>query len=722
MKNSRFDRRPVRFAAGIFVVSASLPGVLSAEPRENPFFRESALQYHAPPFDQIRDTDYAPALEEGMKRHLAEIDAIASDPAPATFENTLVAMEKSGTLLTRVSKVFFNLTQSNTNDVIQKVRAEEAPKLSAHQDAIYQNPKLWARVKSLWDRRDTLGLDAESSYLLERQRKFFVRAGADLPPEAQAKLRDLNAEEAKLQAKFSELVLSGGNAAAIVVSDRRELAGLSDSEIAAAAARAKERKQPGKWIFDLQNTTQQPLLGSLLNRDLRQRVFQASEHRCDTGGANDTRATSARLAQLRAERARLLGFATHADFILDDQMARTPGNAMKLLTDMVPAATAKARREAARLQQEMDREKAGVRLSPADWELYAGRVQRLDYQIDPAEVKPYFTFDRAVEDGIFYAAGKLYGLTFRERKDLPGYAPDVRVFEVFDADGKSLALYYGDYFQRANKSGGAWCDTFVDQSRLFGTHPVVVNVLNFPKPAPGSPAYLTFDNVTVLFHEFGHALHAMFSQIQYPTLAQFPNDWGEMPSQFNEHWALDPDVLAHYARHVKTGAPLPEGLVARIRKAKTFNQGYMTTEYLAAALLDLAWHTLPADAPLQDVDAFEKEALARFHIDLPEVPPRYRTSYFSHIWDNNYSADYYAYLWSEVIDDDAFAWFRENGGMTRANGKRFRDMLLSREGTADVADLYRAFRGRDPIVQPLLEDRGLVGETPSPGAESGAGR
>jgi peptidyl-dipeptidase Dcp len=386
---------------------------------------------------------------------------------------------------------------------------------------------------------------------------------------------------------------------------------------------------------------------------------------------------------------------------------------MKLLTDMVPAATAKARREAARLQQLVDADRGGFELSAADWEIYAGRVQRADYQIDPGEVRPYFTLDRALQDGVFYAANRLYGLTFRERKDLPRYNPDVRVFEVFDADGKSLALYYGDYFQRANKSGGAWCDTFVDQNALFRTHPVVVNVLNFPKPAPGTPAFLTFDNVTVLFHEFGHALHAMFSNIPYPTLASTPNDWGEMPSQFNEHWALEPDVLAHYARHVETGAPLPAALAEKIRRAKTFNQGYMTTEYLAAALLDLAWHTLPADAPLQDVDSFEKAALSRFHIDLPEVPPRYRTNYFSHIWDGNYSANYYAYLWSEVIDDDAYAWFKEHGGMTRENGRRFREMLLSREGTADVADLYRAFRGRDPVVGPLLEERGLIGEAPA---------
>ena len=694
-------------------VTASL---VAADARENPFFRPSPLQYEAPAFDRIQDADYQPALEEGMKRQLAEIDAIANDPAPPTFENTLVAMEKSGRLLTRVAKVFFNLAQSNTDDAMQKIRAEEAPKLAAHQDAIFLNPKLWARVKVLWDKRDALGLDGESRYLLERYHKSFVRAGAELPADAQAKLRALNEEEAKLTTRYAELLLAGTNAAGIVVSDRRELAGLTDAEIAAAAARAKERKLDGKWVLDLQNTTQQPVLASLTDRALRQRILRASEHRCDDGGPNDTRATVARLAQLRGERAKLLGFATHADYVLDDEMAKTPEHALKLLTDMVPAASAKAQREAARLQQMIDADHGGFALEAADWELYAGRVQRSDYQIDEKEVKPYFSLDRVLADGVFYAANRLYGLTFKERKDLPPYAPDVRVFEVFDADGKSLALYYGDYFQRPNKSGGAWCDTFVDQSALFSTHPVVVNVLNLPKPAPGTPALLTFDQVTVVFHEFGHALHAMFSNIRYPTLASTPNDWAEMPSQFNEHWALDPDVLAHYARHVETGAPLPAELARKIRAAKTFNQGYMTTEYLAAALLDLAWYTLPGGAPLQDVDAFEKAALERFHVDLPQVPPRYRTNYFSHIWDAAYSAGYYAYLWSEVIDDDAYSWFKEHGGLTRENGKRFRDMLLSREGSADLAELYRAFRGRDPVVQPLLEERGLVGEASAPAA------
>jgi peptidyl-dipeptidase Dcp len=496
------------------------------------------------------------------------------------------------------------------------------------------------------------------------------------------------------------------------VSDVKELAGLSAGDIATAAAKAKARGLAGEWLLPLQNTTQQPVLSSLTNRALRERVLHSSEFRCDKGDANDTKAIVARLAQLRAEKARLLGYPNWAAYVLEDRMAKTPANAEKLMTDIVPAATAKAEQEAARMQELIDAGHGGFRLGAADWELYAEKVRKADYDIDESQVKPYFELNRVLQDGVFFAANKLYGLTFKERHDLPVYNPDVRVFDVFDADGKPLAIYYGDYFARPNKSGGAWEDTFVDQSSLLGTRPVVVNVLNFSKPAPGHPALLSFDDVTGLFHEFGHALHSMFSNIRYPRLSVTPRDFVEMPSQFNEHWALEPSVLAHYARHYETGKPMPAALAGRIRKSRTFNMGYATMEYLSAALLDMAWHTRAPGAPLADVDAFEKEALQRFHVDLPQVPPRYRTTYFSHIWDGGYSAGYYSYLWSEVLDDDAYFWFREHGGMTRANGQRFRDMVLSREGTQDAAELYRAFRGRDPVVEPLLEERGLVPEKP----------
>jgi peptidyl-dipeptidase Dcp len=675
----------------------------------NPFATASRLQYEAPPFDKIKDSDYKPAIEEGMKRELAENQQIADNPEPPTFANTIEAMERAGALLTRVAKVFFGLTQSNTNDTMQQIEAEEAPKLAAHQDEIYLNPKLYARVKALYDKRDSLGLDPESRFLVERYHRNFVRAGAQLSDADKTTLRALNQEESNLTTQFRKNVLADTDASAVVVDDKALLDGLSGGDIAAAAERAKDRKLPGKWVLGLQNTTQQPALASLKNRDLRRRLFKASVERGNHGGENDNKAIVTRLAQLRAQRAKLLGFPTFAAFSLDDQMAKTPETAVKLMTDLVPAATARARAEVARMQKIIDEQKGGFRLEAFDWQLYAEQVRKAEYDLDEAQVRPYFELEHVLHDGVFFAANKLYGLTFKERKDIPVYQPDVRVFEVFDADGKSMAFWYADYFSRPNKSGGAWMDSFVDQSGLRGTRPVVFNVTNFTKPAPGQPALLTFDNVTAMFHEFGHALHGMLSNVKYPTLAgtSVPRDFVEFPSQFNEHWALEPTVFANYAKHYQTGKAMPQALVDKIKKARTFNQGYAVTEYLAAALVDMAWHTLPTEASLQDVNVFEPAALKRFRIDVPEVPPRYHTTYFSHIWGGGYSAGYYAYLWSEVIDDDAFYWFKEHGGMTRANGQRFRDMILSRGGTGDPAAMYRAFRGRDPIVEPLLEERGL---------------
>jgi peptidyl-dipeptidase Dcp len=679
----------------------------SSSAAANPFFSESALPYHAPPFDKIKDSDYQPAIEEGMKDQLAEIEKIANDPAPATFANTFEALERSGALLTRVTKVFFNLTQSNTNDALQKIKSEEAPKLAAHSDAIYLNPKLFARVKAVHDTRDSLQLDAESKFLVERYYKNFVRAGALLSESDKETLRALNQEEAKLTTKFEDDILAETNHGAVIIDNKADLDGLSEADIAAAAERAKELKLDGKWVLALQNTTQQPALTFLKNRAVRERLFNASVTRANHGGENDTKAIVARLAQLRAQRAKLLGYPNHATYSLDDQMAKTPQNAEQLLTGIVPAATAKARDEAARMQKMIDAEKGGFTLGPQDWEYYAEKVRKAEYDLDESQIKPYFELDRVLHDGVFFAANKLYGITFKERKDLPVYNPDVRVFEVFDANGKSLALFYADYFQRANKDGGAWQDSFVDQSNLLGTKPVVVNVCNFTKPSPGQPALLSFDDVTTMFHEFGHALHAMFSNIKYPTLGGVSRDFVEFPSQFNEHWALDPIVLANYAKHHQTGKPMPQSLVDKIKQSRKFNQGYAVTEYVAAALLDMAWHSLPSDAQQQDVNKFEADALKRYQIDLPQVPPRYHTTYFSHIWDGGYAAGYYAYLWSEVLDDDAFYWFKEHGGLTRANGQRFRELVLSKGGTQDVATTFRNFRGRDPIVEPLLEERGL---------------
>ena len=675
----------------------------------NPFFTASALPFQAPPFDRIKDADYQPAIEEGMKRQRAEVDAIANGPAAPTFANTIEAMERSGALLTRVSKVFFNLTQSTTNDTLQKVETEEAPKLAAHQDAIFMDAKLFARVKALYERRASLGLGPEAAFLVERYYRNFVRAGALVSDADKATLRALNEEESRLTTDFRQRVLADTDASAVVVDDRSQLAGLTEQDVAAAAEAAKDRKLDGKWLMRLENTTQQPMLDRLENRTLRTRVFQASAARGNHGGPNDTKAIAERLAQLRAQKAKLLGFADYASYSLDDQMARTPRAAERLMTSLVPASTAKAREEAAKMQAIIDREKGGFQLGPQDWEFYAEKVRRAEYDLDESQIKPYLALDRVLQDGVFYAANRMYGLTFKERHDIPVYQPDVRVWEVFDAGGASLALYYGDYFARPNKSGGAWMDSFVDQSGLLAARAVVLNVLNVAKPAPGQPALLTWDNTTTLFHEFGHALHGLLSNVQYPTLSgtNVPRDFVEFPSQFNEHAALEPAVLASYAKHYLTGAPMPPALVEKIRKTHTFNQGYMMTEYLAAALLDMAWHTQAPGTGLRDVNTFEPAALKNFAIDLPQVPPRYHTTYFSHIWGGGYSAGYYAYLWSEVLAHDAFYFLEEHGGLTRQNGQRLRDLVLSRGGSQPVDQLYRAFRGRDADVEPLLAERGL---------------
>jgi peptidyl-dipeptidase Dcp len=677
---------------------------------QNPFFQASALLYQAPRFDLIKDADYAPAIEEGMKQHMVEIEQIATQTAPPTVENTVAAMERSGALLTRAAKVFFGIAKSNTNDAIQKIEADVAPKLAAHQDAIFMDPRLFARVKDLYDHRG--GLDAESRYVVERYHLNFVRAGAKLSEADKAELRTLNKEESSLSTAFDSKLLAATKAGAVVTDKAADLAGLSEGDLAAAAEAAKGRGLDGKWVVALQNTTLQPAQVTLRDRATRERLFRASTERAEHDDANDTRAVVQRLAELRARKAKLLGYASYAAFALDDQMAKTPELAIKLLTDMAPAAVAKARGEAKKMQALIGHEKSGKKLEPWDWQYYAEQVRKAEYALDDAQVMPYLELDRVLLDGVFFAANKLYGLSFVERHDLPVYQPDVRVFEVFDADGESFGLFYADYWKRDNKGGGAWMDTFVDPSGLLDAHPIVVNVCNFTKPAPGQPALISFDDVTAMFHEFGHALHGLLSKVKYPTLSgtNVPRDFVEFPSQFNENWATEPTVFAHFAKHHQTGAPMPPELAAKVKKSRKFNQGFATTEYLAAALLDMAWHTLPEGAGKKDVDKFEAEALSRFKVDFPLVPPRYRTSYFTHIWSNGYAAGYYAYLWSEVLDHDAFQWFEDHGGMTRENGQRFRDMILSRGDTEEMASLYRAFRGKDPSVEPLLQFRGLKEE------------
>jgi peptidyl-dipeptidase Dcp len=675
----------------------------------NPLLSASTLPFQAPPFDKIKDADYLPAFEEGMKQHLAEIHKIADNTEPATFANTIEAMERSGETLTRVSHIFFGLVQADTNDARQKIQEVVAPKLAAHQDEISLDPKLFARIKSVYDQRDTLNLDPEQKRLVEHDYAQFVRSGAQLSDADKATLRKLNVEETTLATQFHTKLVAATAAGAVVVDDKAKLDGLSEGDIASAAQDAAARKLDGKYLLALQNTTQQPTLASLKDRALRTQVMAASQSRAEKGDANDTRQTIQRLAQLRAQKAKLLGFDSYAAYSLADKMAKTPAAALKLLTDTVPAATAKARSEAAEMQKLIDAQKGGFKLAASDWDFYAEQVRKAKYDLDESQIKPYFELDNVLKNGVFYAATQLYGITFKERTDIPTYNPDMKVYEVFDKDGTSLALFYTDYYKRDSKSGGAWMDVFVDQNGLTGAKPVVYNVCNFTKPAPGQPALLSFDDVTTMFHEFGHALHGMFSEVKYPSIAgtSTPPDFVEFPSQFNEHWASDPTVFAHYAKHYQTGAAMPAELVEKIRKARTFNQGYATTEYLAAALLDLAWHSVPADAPLQDVDKFEADALKKFKVDLAQVPPRYRSTYFDHIWGGGYSAGYYGYFWAEVLDDDAFEWFKENGGLTRKNGDIFRAKILSRGNSVDLATLYRDFRGRDPSVEPLLENRGL---------------
>ena len=676
----------------------------------NALLTASTLPMQAPPFDKIKDADYQPAIEEGMRQQLAEIEKIANNPQAPDFANTFEAMERSGELLTRSARIFFSLAQANTNDTLQAAQVALAPKMAEHSDAIHLNANLFKRVKAIYDARESSGFDALQMRVVEKTYTDFVRAGAQLGDEDQAKLRALNKEESTLSTEFQNKLLAATNAGAVEIDDKALLDGLGEGGIAAAADAAKDAKLgDGKYLLTLQNTTQQPVLGSLTNRDLRLKVLAASETRASRGDANDTRTLIPRLAQLRAERAKLLGYANFSAYSLADQMAEKPENAVKLMTDMVPAATARARSEAGKIQKVIDAQKGGFKLTAADWDLYADQVRKAEFDLDEAAIKPYFELDRVLNDGVFFAANQLYGLTFKERHDLPVYHPDVRVFDVFDADGQQLALFYADFYKRPSKSGGAWMDVFVEQNGLTGTKPVVFNVCNFTKPADGQPALLSFDDVTTMFHEFGHALHGMFSNVKYPSIAgtNTSRDFVEFPSQFNENWALEPSVFAHYAKHHETGEPMPQALVDKIVKARAFNQGYATVEYLAAALLDQAWHQLPADAPLQDVDKFELDALNRYKINVAEVPPRYKTPYFAHIWGGGYSAGYYAYLWAEVLDHDAFQWFKEHGGMSRENGQTFRDQVLSRGNSEELAKMYRDFRGKDPSVEPLLEFRGL---------------
>ncbi|HXP65123.1 MAG TPA: peptidyl-dipeptidase Dcp [Steroidobacteraceae bacterium] len=674
----------------------------------NPFYAPSVLPFGAPAFDKIKDEDYQPAIEAGMAQELDEIRRIADNPAAPTFENTLVAMERTGRLLARASAAFGGVSQANTNPVLQAAKTALAPLMAAHQDAIRLNKRLFERVAALYKKRASLKLDAESLRLLEREYDAFVHAGASLSDADKEQLKKLNKELSALSDDFSKKLLEATKMAAYATEDAASLAGFSDAQLAAAAQTAKGRNLKG-YVVPLQNTTQQPALASLVNRSTRQAIFDNSWNRTERGDVNDTRAILTRIAQLRAQRARLLGYASHAAWKLEDQMAKTPETALQFMDTLVPVATGKAAGEAKDIQDLIDSQKAGFSLQAWDWDFYGEQVRKAKYDLDDAEIRPYFELNSVLQNGVFYAANQLYGITFKERKDIPVYEPDVRVFEVSDADGKPLALFYCDYFKRDNKNGGAWMSSFVGQSKLLNTRPVIYNVANLPKPAPGQPALITYSDVVTMFHEFGHALHGMFSNVKYPRLSgtSTARDFVEFPSQFNEHWAIYPSVFDHYARHYQTGAEMPAQLVEKIKRAQNFAEGYQLTELLAAAELDMQWHTLTADAPLQNADEFEKQALAKTHLDLHAVPPRYRSSYFSHIWASGYSAGYYAYLWTQMLDDDAYQWFDDHGGLSRANGDRFRRMVLSRGNTEDLAAMYLAWRGKAPSIDAMMKYRGL---------------
>ena len=694
-------------ALALSPLAHAAPQPPNATAAANPLLQASTLPLQYPRFDQIRDEHFLPAFQAAMAEHLREVDAVANSTQPATFDNTIVALERTGLTLHRVHTTFTNLQGANTDDTLDTVEREMSPQLSAHHDTISMNPKLFKRIAALYARRDKLGLDAESKHLLERYYKDFVRAGAKLSVQDKAKLKALNGEIATLETTFNQNVLKELNASALVVDTRAELAGMSDAAINTAAAAAKARGLDGKFAIAIVNTTGQPPLAELTDAKVRARLMAASLARGSRGGDFDNRENVRKIARLRAQRATLLGYPNYAAYSLEDQTAKTTANVNKLLGELAQPAVNNARREGADLEKI-----AGGPVTAADWDFYTDKVRAQRFAFDEKQLKPYFELDNVLINGVFYAATKLYGITFKERRDLPVYNPDVRVFDVFDADGKQLSIFLADMYARPNKQGGAWMNEYVSQSSLLGTQSVIANHLNIPKPAAGEPTLLTFDEVKTAFHEFGHALHGMFSNVKYPRFSgtDVPQDFVEYPSQVNEMWAVWPEVLANYAKHYQTGAPMPKELLDKVAASRKFNMGYVTTEYLAAALLDQKWHQLTPNQIPADVLAFEADALKGAGVDYALVPPRYRTTYFSHSFSGGYAAAYYAYLWSEKLDADTVVWFNENGGLQRKNGDWFRKTLLSRGGTADAMELFRNFRGRDAVIEPLLQRRGLTAQ------------
>ena len=672
----------------------------------NPFMKKSSLQYQAPEFNKIKDEHFKPAFDYGIKVQLAEIEKIANNSAAPTFENTILAMENSGEVLKRAQIVFYNLTGSNTNPTLQKLEEEYAPIFSGISDKIYLNEKLYARIKAI----KTENLGSEEKRVLELAKINFEIAGANLSEANKGKVKKINEELATLSTQFSNKLLDARKNGALIIDDVKELDGLSADEIAAAATDAKEAGHDGKYLLALQNTTQQPLLQNLKNRATREKLFKASWYRAEKGNADDTRNILEREAKLRMEKAHLMGKKSFAEWKLQDQMAKTPENAMNLLAQLAKPAVETAKRESDEIQKLIDSQKGGFTVEPWDWNFYAEQVRKAKYDLDKNEIKPYFEVRTVLEKGVFYAAEQFYGITFKERNDLPVYHPDVKAYEVFDRDGKSLAIYYLDFYTRNNKNGGAWMSNFVEQSHLLGQKPVIVNVFNFQKPAEGKPSLISYDDVTTMFHEFGHTLHGLFADQKYTSISgtSVPRDFVEFPSQINEFFALEPSVLKNYALHYQTKKPMPQTLVDKIKKAGSFNQGYATTELVSAATLDMNWHSVTDESQFKPTLEFEKNVLAKYGFNLKEVPPRYHSPYFAHIWGGGYSAGYYAYMWSDMLNSDAWDWISTHGGMTRENGDRFRKYILSVGNSVDLNQAFKDFTGRNPSIKPLLKDKGFT--------------
>ena len=680
--------------------------IVDATLANNPFMKKSSLQYQAPEFDKIKDEHFKPAFDYGLKQNISEIEKIANNTETPTFENTVLALEKSGEVLKRAQIVFYNLTGSNTNPTLQKIEEEYAPIFAAHSDKIYLNSKIFNRIKAV----KTDGLDAEDKRLIEVYKQRFELAGANLTDAQKEQMKAINAELATLSTQFTSKLLEARKKGAVLINDVKELDGLSADEIAAAATDAKNAGQEGKYLLTLLNTTQQPLLQNLKNRATREKLFKASWYRAEKGDENDTRAILEKTAKLKMDKAHLMGKSSYAELNLMDQMAKKPENALKLLSQLANPAVAQAKKESDDIQKLIDEQKGGFSVEPWDWNFYAEQVRKAKYDLDENQIKPYFEVSTVLEKGVFYAAEKFYGITFKERKDLPVYHPDVVAYEVFDRDGKSLAIYYLDFYTRDNKNGGAWMSNFVEQSFTTNTKPVIVNVFNYQKPAPGKPSLISYDDVSTMFHEFGHTLHGLFANQKYTTISgtNVPRDFVEFPSQINEFFALEPAVLKNYALHYETKQPMPTALVEKIKKAATFNQGYATTELVSAATLDMAWHSVTSENQFKPTLEFEKDVLQKYGFTLPQVPPRYHSPYFAHIWGGGYSAGYYAYMWSDMLNSAAWDWIKNNGGMTRQNGDRFRKHILSVGNSVDLNQAFRDFTGKDPEITPLLKDKGFV--------------